>query len=69
MDAGTPTPEFAAMMAETYAAYQRSIHDEMVAPFPGAASVVAGLKEKGVLVGVVTSKRRGMAQRTLQPLM
>lgn len=58
--------EEAERMAETYSAYQRTIHDELVAPFPGAVDVVRALRAAGAAVGVVTSKRRGMAERTLE---
>ena len=52
-------------MAETYAQYQSSIHDEHVAAFPGALALMGALRAVGTRVGVVTSKRSGMAQRTL----
>ena len=57
--------EEAARMAETYSTYQRVIHDEMVSAFPGALEVVHALKATGAAVGVVTSRRNLMAQRTL----
>ncbi len=57
--------EEAAAMAETYATFQKTIHDQMVAPFPGAVEMVEELRHGGVAVGVVTSKRREMARRTL----
>lgn len=53
-------------MAETYATLQRRIHDDMVAPYPGAVDLVRALRADGVGVAVVTSKRRGMAERTLE---
>ena len=52
-------------MANTYATYQRTIHDQMVEAFPGAVEVVEALVLRGTRVGVVTSKRRRMALRTL----
>jgi pyrophosphatase PpaX len=58
-------PEEAARMAETYSGYQRAIHDGMVKPFPGAVEVVHAFKAAGAAVGVVTSRRTTMAQRTL----
>lgn len=58
-------PEEVALMAETYSAYQREVHDGMVAPYPGAVELVSALRAAGVPVAVVTSKRRGMAERTL----
>jgi len=59
-------PEEVAAMAETYVAYQHEIHDDLVAPFPGAVELLAELRGLGVKVGVVTSKRQGMATRTLE---
>lgn len=53
------------VLQETYVTYQRTVHDEMVAPLPGAPELVAELVERRVPVAVVTSKRREMALRTL----
>ena len=53
-------------MANTYATYQRTIHDDMVKPFPGAVETVEALKAAGTIVAVVTSKRRRMAVRTIK---
>ena len=55
----------AAAMLETYTVFQRSVHDEMVRPFPGALAVLAGLKERGARLAVVTSKRNVVARRTM----
>lgn len=52
-------------MLRTYVAFQREAHDEMVRPYPGALAVVSSLRERGVPLGVVTSKARGIATRTL----
>jgi len=57
--------EQARAMTDTYSSFQRTIHDQMVAPFTGAVEMVAALRERGVVVGVVTSKRRQVAMRTL----
>jgi pyrophosphatase PpaX len=57
--------EEALAMARTYSAFQRTIHDQMVSPFPGTVEMVAALRARGVVVGVVTSKRREVAGRTL----
>lgn len=62
----TDDPEEARLFQETYVAHQRSIHDEMVRPLPGAVEVVGELADLGVPLGVVTSKRREMALRTLR---
>jgi len=52
-------------MLETYQAYQRSIHDSMVAPFPGIPEVLEEMMERGIPLAIVTSKRREMATWTL----
>ncbi len=57
--------EARAMLA-TYSEYQAAIHDDMTRPFPGASDVVRTLKERGALLGVVTSKRSRIARRTLE---
>ena len=57
--------EEAERMADTYSTYQRAIHDDMVKPFSGAVEVVHALKATGAAVGVVTSRRTAMAERTL----
>ena len=56
----------ATAMLETYTVFQRSVHDEMVRPFPGARDVLSELKARGTRVAVVTSKRNGVARRTLE---
>lgn len=53
-------------MARTYSTYQKSIHDDWVRPFPAARETVEALREQGVAVAVVTSKRRQMTGRTLR---
>ncbi len=53
-------------MRETYVAYQRSVHDGLVKPFPGAGSVLAELRGRGVRLGVVTSKGGRIARRTME---
>lgn len=58
--------EEAVRMLETYESHQRSVHDELMEAFPGAARVVEALSEEGVPLAVVTSKRREMALRTVE---
>jgi pyrophosphatase PpaX len=53
-------------MLETYTTFQRAVHDEMVRPFPGAATVLAELRGRGTRLAVVTSKRSLVARRTLE---
>jgi pyrophosphatase PpaX len=52
-------------MLDTYVRFQRTIHDDMVVAYPGAVDLTRALADAGVAVGVVTSKRREMAERTL----
>jgi pyrophosphatase PpaX len=52
-------------MLETYTTFQRTVHDQMVKPFPGAREVLKALRSRGCRVGVVTSKREAVAVRTL----
>jgi pyrophosphatase PpaX len=53
-------------MRRTYVTFQRTIHDQMVRPFPGALTVVEELRARDVRVGIVTSKAQGIARRTLE---
>jgi pyrophosphatase PpaX len=53
-------------MRETYVAYQRSLHDDLVRPFPGARATIEQLRARGVRVGIVTSKGHRIARRTLE---
>ncbi|HSG09103.1 MAG TPA: HAD-IA family hydrolase [Longimicrobiales bacterium] len=57
--------EEGAAMLETYVAFQRTVHDDMVSPFPGASELLSELRAGGAAIGVVTSKRSGLARRTL----
>ncbi len=58
--------EEAVAMLETYTVFQRRIHDDMVRPFPGATEVVKELTTRGSRLAVVTSKRRAVAERTME---
>ena len=53
-------------MLDTYVRFQRSRHDGMVRPFPGAISVIHELRALGTRVGVVTSKGHRIARRTME---
>lgn len=52
-------------MRETYVAYQRTVHDDLVHAFPGACELIAGIEAAGIPSGLVTSKRPEMTGRTL----
>jgi len=53
-------------MIETYVCHQRGIHDDHVRPFPGVDAVLDRLGATGARLGIVTSKHREMALRTLR---
>lgn len=53
-------------MVDTYVRFQVTVHDEMVRPFPDAATVIEQLTRRGVPLGIVTGKRRVMTLRTLR---
>ena len=48
-----------------YVDYQDDIHDLHVKEYPGATDLLEYLKERGCRLGIVTSKRRAMANRAL----
>lgn len=49
-----------------YRSFNLANHDGMVSSFVGAGSVIAELRNRGYLVGVVTSKSRELGQRGLE---
>ena len=53
-------------MRQTYIQYQSARHDDMVRPFPGARDAMEELRSRGVRVGIVTSKARRIAVRTMR---
>ncbi len=53
-------------MLDTFASFQGTVHDEMVAPFPGAVATVRVLREQGARVGIVTSKGNRIGRRTME---
>lgn len=55
----------ASAMLRTYVEYQREVHDRMTHPFPGVGELLDGLDARGVRAGLVTSKARGVAVRTM----
>ena len=61
----TPDADEAECMVATYVEFQRTVHDEMVRAFPGAVDAIHDLRQRGVRIGVVTSKGREMTGRTL----
>lgn len=53
-------------MRATYRAFQDTIHDRLVRPYPGVIDGLARFRERGTALAVVTSKGREMAERTLR---
>lgn len=62
----TADPEEVQAMIRTYRAHNLAHHDQMVTAFPGALQAVRTLADRGVRLGVVTSKLRAGALRGLQ---
>lgn len=54
------------MLAKTYRDYNESRHDSCIAVFIGIYQTIKSLYDKGVVMGVVTSKRRELASRGLK---
>ncbi|MFH5835450.1 pyrophosphatase PpaX [Proteiniclasticum sp. C24MP] len=48
--------------------FNESNHDRMIRSFEGVEEALIMLKEKGLKLGIVTSKRAGMARRSLEAL-
>ncbi len=48
-----------------YREYNARIHDELVSLFPGVAEVIPRLKERGIKLGIVTTKMRPMTEKAL----
>ena len=59
-------PDQVANMAATYRAHNREHHDRLVKPYAGIHDVVKELAERGVQLGIVTSKNRVATQQGLQ---
>lgn len=60
--------EDAPNLVQTYRDYNETKHDEMIAPFELVEETLAKLAEKGIKLGIVTSKRKEMAERSLKML-
>lgn len=55
-------------LAERYVARYLALQENLVRPYAGMDETLAGLRARGVALGVVTSKRRTAAQCTLRTL-
>lgn len=51
-----------------FRSFNESNHDEMIRPFEGVEEALKMLKDLGLKLGIVTSKREGMARRSLEVL-
>lgn len=58
--------EDAEELVKTYRNYNESIHDDMVTEMQGASDILIALRESGVKVAIVTSKRRVLAERGMK---
>jgi pyrophosphatase PpaX len=63
--AGRPEGSSGADLVQKYRAFNNAKHDEMVRAFPGVVETLRALRERGVRVGVVTSKIRFTTERGL----
>lgn len=61
-------PDQAEEMTNTYRAYNAIHHDEMIRHFPMVKETLTQLKEMGLMLGIVTSKRGSVAQKSLDAL-
>lgn len=59
-------PKNADTLMEFFKEFNEKKHDVLAERYAGTEEAVAALKEKGIKVGVVTSKRRIMAERSLR---
>ncbi len=59
-------PEEVEALVATYRAWNLAHHDQFVRPYAGIAELLNSLVERGIRLGVVTSKRRDAAERGLE---
>lgn len=60
------SPNAAEELLKIYNAHNEALHDELVKAYPGTETVVKELKQRGYLIGVVTSKRKALSERGLK---
>lgn len=53
-------------MCETYLKFNRAMHDTMISGFEGMDDTIRELKAIGIKVGIVTSKKRSLAEKGLE---
>ena len=62
----TDDPAVHKRLLTVYRDYNHAVHDECVRAFDGVSAMLADVRERGLRVGVVTSKRHALAQRGLE---
>lgn len=62
----TDDPAEAQELLRVYRAYNRAIHDDMIAAFDGVPELLADLRRAGMRLGVVTSKMHDLAWHGLE---
>ena len=62
----TPNEDEQTEILRVYREYNHEVHDDVVRAFPGAREALAELAERGVKMGVVTSKMHDLAWRGLE---
>ncbi len=53
-------------LLRVYRSHNERVHDDMVRPFPGVSETLSALRDAGLPLGVVTSKRHALAQHGLE---
>jgi pyrophosphatase PpaX len=54
------------ILIQTYRAHNETVHDELTTEIVGAKETLRELKALGIKIGIVTSKRRALAERGLK---
>lgn len=62
----TDDKELIEKLIKNYREYNFSIHDNMCKPFNGVEELLKTLKERGIKIGIVTSKRGELARRGMR---
>ena len=62
----TDDPTVQQKLVDVYHEYNARVHDELVRIFPGVQDTVEALREKGLALGVVISKRSDIARNGLR---
>lgn len=53
---------------DTYLAHNATVHDKLIRSFPGVRAMLDELRDGGLAMGVVTSKRHAAAERALESI-